>query len=68
MKNKWIKHLQYNLHSKFVKCRFKTPLIKVAGLALKDRVDLISIMVPYEHGFVFTIGLVILFINMMLLL
>ena len=28
--------------------KLKTPLIKVAGIALKDRVDLISIVVPLE--------------------
>ena len=42
------KYLQYNLHSKFVKYKLKTPLVKVAGIALKDRVDLISIMVPLK--------------------
>ena len=28
--------------------KLKTPLIKVAGIALKDRVDLISIIFPLE--------------------
>ena len=37
-----------NLHSKFVKYKLKTPLIKMAGIALKDRVHLISIMVLLE--------------------
>ena len=40
-----MKYLQYILHSKFDKYKLKTPLIKVAGTALKDRFDLISIMV-----------------------
>ena len=34
--------------SKFDIYKLKTPLIIVAGISLKDRVDLISIMVPLE--------------------
>ena len=45
---KKLKYLQYILHSKFDIYKLKTPLIIVAGIALKDRVDLISIMVPLE--------------------
>ena len=43
-----MKCLQYNLRSESDKCKLKTPLIKVARIALRDRVDLISIMVPVE--------------------
>ena len=43
------KHLNtYNLDSKFVKYKLKAPFIKVAGMALKDLVDPISIMSPLE--------------------
>ena len=45
---KSIKYLQYILNTKFDIYQLKTPLIIVAGIALKDRVDLISIMVPLE--------------------
>ena len=38
----------YNLCSKFVKYKLKISLIKVAGIAFKDQVDLISIMTPLE--------------------
>ena len=31
-----------------MKYKFEIPLIKVAGIALNDRVDLISILVPIE--------------------
>ena len=41
-----MKYLQNNLHSKLDKYKIKTPLIKLAVIALKDRVDLISIIVP----------------------
>ena len=37
-----------HFHSKFDIFKLKTPLIIVVGIALKDRVDLISIMVPLE--------------------
>ena len=43
-----MKYLQYILHSKLVTYKLKTRLIIVAGIALKDRVDLISIIVPEE--------------------
>ena len=44
---KIIKYLQYILHSKFDIYKLKTPLIIVAGIALKERADLMSIMVPW---------------------
>ena len=49
-KNKWKKITIFtiHLHSKFDIYKLKTPLIIVARIALKDRVDLISIMVSLE--------------------
>ena len=41
---KLMKYLQYISNSKFDIYKLKTPLIIVAGIALKDRVDLISII------------------------
>ena len=43
-----MKYLQYILHSKFDTYELKAPLIIVAGIALRDRVDLIPIIVPLE--------------------
>ena len=40
--------MQYDLHNKFDLNELKTPLITVAGITLKHRVDLISAMVPLE--------------------
>ena len=42
--------IQYNINfkAKNVKRKARTPLITVAGIALKGQADLISIMVPLE--------------------
>ena len=44
--NKYRKYIQYNILR--LKFKRKTPLITVAGIALKGQADLISIMVPLE--------------------
>ena len=43
-----MKYLQYKLHRKFDKYKLQIPLIKVAGIALKDQFDLTYIMVYLE--------------------
>ena len=43
-----MKYLQYNLHNKFDKYNLKTSQIIVVGIALRDRVVLIFVMVPLE--------------------
>ena len=43
-----MKYVQCNLHSKFGEYKLRTLIINVAGIALRDQIDLVSIMVPLE--------------------
>ena len=48
LKNDTYNHSYNNSHDKIDKNMLKTPLMTVAGIALKDQVDLISKKDPFE--------------------